>query len=314
MGYFVVCCDVLCVDDDVWGDVCVLDVWYNNCDDVVDVWFELGMKCGNVGDGKCCCWLGKMNKVLLLCVLVVECDVNDDLESDVSDEDVKFVWWNVVYVLFIVKGSFEEEEGGKWWWAGRERDVDDDDLEGVYVCVLVEKWWKVEEEKKWIVNLLDEEKLMWLLVKWLDGTVVRDAVASLDASASDEEEVGGRWNDVDEGEGWWKNVGDGEGKGLGKKVLVREIWESDFGWETMKLKKNEKWWEKREEEEVVVKVKVKKCVKGDFDSVSDLEDVWVNDLVMKFVDKCWVEWLVFEAEMSVEARRESVKVRIALMC
>ena len=272
------------------------------------------MKRGNAGDGKRRRRLGKTNKAPPPRAPVVERDANDDSESDVSDEDVKFVRRNAAYASFIAKGSFEEEEGGKRRRAGRERDADDDDLEGAHARALAEKRRKVEEEKKRIANLPDEEKPMRLPVKRLDGTVVRDAVAPPDAPASDEEEAGGRRNDADEGEGRWKNVGDGEGKGLGKKALAREIRESDLGRETTKSKKNEKWWEKREEEEAAAKAKAKKRAKGDSDSASDSEDARANDPAMKLADKRRAERLALEAEMSAEARRESVKVRIASTC
>ena len=82
------------------------------------------MKRGNAGDGKRRRRLGKTNKAPPPRAPVVERDANDDSESDVSDEDVKFVRRNAAYASFIAKGSFEEEEGGKRRRAGRERDAD----------------------------------------------------------------------------------------------------------------------------------------------------------------------------------------------
>ena len=234
---------------------------------------------------------------------------DDDSDGDVSDEDVRFVRKNAAYASFMTSGSFEEAPSG----SRRRRDDDDDDApEAAHGRAMRERAKAEAEEAARKANLPEERKPLALPVKRLDGTVVRDATAPADAPESDGDDDD---DDGQEGEGKWRDVGAGEGRGLGKKAMAREIRESDLGRETTKSKKNEKWWEKQAEDAAAAAEaeKKKKRKKGDDSSSSDSEDAR-EELAVKLADKRRADREALEAEMSAEARRESVKIRIASTC
>ena len=233
---------------------------------------------------------------------------DEDSEEDVSDEDVRFVRKNAAYASFMTSGSFEETPSGR----RRRRDDDDDDApEAAHGRAMRARAEAEAEEEARKANVPEERKPLALPVKRLDGTVVRDATAPADAPESDGDDDGD--DDGQEGEGKWRDVGAGEGRGLGKKAMAREIRESDLGRETTKSKKNEKWWEKQAEDAAAEAEKKKKRKKGDDSSSSDSEDAR-EELAVKLADKRRAEREALEAEMSAEARRESVKIRIASTC
>jgi len=237
---------------------------------------------------------------------------DEDSEEDVSDEDVRFVRKNAAYASFMTSGSFEETPSGR---RRRRDDADDDDApEAAHGRAMRARAEAEAEEEARKANVPEERKPLALPVKRLDGTVVRDATAPADAPESDGDGDGD--DDGQEGEGKWRDVGAGEGRGLGKKAMAREIRESDLGRETTKSKKNEKWWEKQAEDAAAAAAeaeKKKKRKKGDDSSSSDSEDAR-EELAVKLADKRRAEREALEAEMSAEARRESVKIRIASTC
>lgn len=248
---------------------------------------------------------------------------DDASEDEVSDEDVRFVRKNAAYASFMTRGAFDDAAGKDK--KGRQRaDADSDALENAHAAKIAQRREEEERERIRRENLPDEEKPLKLPVKRLDGTVVRDATAPTDAgSDEDEEEADGGADDDGEDDGGrrgrWRDVGDGDSReGLGKKAMAREIRESDLGRETTTSKKNEKWWEKQEEEkkkkarEADEKASAKRKKSGDSDD-SDSESE-SDDPAMKLADKRRAERLALEAEMSAEARRESVKLRLATTC
>jgi nucleolar complex protein 3 len=253
---------------------------------------------------------------------------DEDEESDeVSDEDVRFVRKNAAYASFMTRGAFDDDDANGKDKRGRRADADSDALENAHAAKIAQRREEEERERIRRENLPDEEKPLKLPVKRLDGTVVRDATAPTDAGSEedDDAEDGGGGGDDDDAEddggrrGRWRDVGGGDSReGLGKKAMAREIRESDLGRETTTSKKNEKWWEKQEEEkkkkarEAEEKASAKRKKSGDSDD-SDSESE-SDDPAMKLADKRRAERLALEAEMSAEARRESVKLRLATTC
>lgn len=249
---------------------------------------------------------------------------DDASEDEVSDEDVRFVRKNAAYASFMTRGAFDDDAAGKDK-KGRRADADSDALENAHAAKIAQRREEEERERIRRENLPDEEKPLKLPVKRLDGTVVRDATAPTDAGSEEDEDAedGGDGDDDVEDDGGrrgrWRDVGDGDSReGLGKKAMAREIRESDLGRETTTSKKNEKWWEKQEEEkkkkarEAEEKASAKRKKSGDSDE-SDSESE-SDDPAMKLADKRRAERLALEAEMSAEARRESVKLRLATTC
>lgn len=247
----------------------------------------------------------------------------DASEDEVSDEDVRFVRKNAAYASFMTRGAFDDDDANEKDKRGRRADADSDALENAHAAKIAQRREDDERERIRRENLPDEEKPLKLPVKRLDGTVVRDATAPTDAGSDEDEnaEHGGGDDDVeDDGgrRGRWRDVGDGDSReGLGKKAMAREIRESDLGRETTTSKKNEKWWEKQEEEKKkkareAEEASAKRKKSGDSDD-SDSESE-SDDPAMKLADKRRAERLALEAEMSAEARRESVKLRLATTC
>lgn len=240
-------------------------------------------------------------------------------EDEVSDEDVRFVRKNAAYASFMTRGAFDDDVGKDK--KGRQRADDSDALENAHAAKIAKQREEEERERIRRENLPDEEKPLKLPVKRLDGTVVRDATAPTDAGSDEDEDAedGDDDDDVTDAggrRGRWRDVGDGDSReGLGKKAMAREIRESDLGRETTTSKKNEKWWEKQEEEkkekarEAEEKASAKQKKSDDSDSESESDDP-----AMKLADKRRAERLALEAEMSAEARRESVKLRLATTC
>lgn len=250
----------------------------------------------------------------------------DEESDDVSDEDVRFVRKNAAYASFMTRGAFDDDDANGKDKRGRRADADSDALENAHAAKIAQRREEEERERIRRENLPDEEKPLKLPVKRLDGTVVRDATAPTDAGSEedDDAEDGGDGGDDDAEDdggrrGRWRDVGGGDSReGLGKKAMAREIRESDLGRETTTSKKNEKWWEKQEEEkkkkarEAEEKASAKRKKSGDSDD-SDSESE-SDDPAMKLADKRRAERLALEAEMSAEARRESVKLRLATTC
>jgi len=242
----------------------------------------------------------------------------------VSDEDVRFVRKNAAYASFMTRGAFgDEDDDGKDQRGGRSRaddDSDDDALENAHARKIAKRREEEEKERIRRENLPEEEKPLKLPVKRLDGTVVRDATAPTDAGSDDDDEEGVEEEDEGDGDGGrrgrWRDVGgggEGSREGLGKKATVREIRESDLGRETTTSKKNEKWWEKQEEEKKK-KAQEKAATTRKKSGDSDDSESESDDPAMKLADKRRAERLALEAEMSAEARRESVKLRLATTC
>lgn len=233
--------------------------------------------------------------------------------DDISDDDVNFVRKNAAYASFLSSGRFAAEEKAKGRRAKRAEDAEDgDDVEAKHARALAVKRKAEEMEKARKAALPVEDRPLALPVKKLDGTVVREATRAADAPESDEEAGGIGAGDDDE-RGRWTDVGGGEhAQSLGKKAMAREIRESDLGRETTKSTKNEKWWDQPKEDESKAK-RAKTGARLD-DSDDDNEEDEEDDPAMRLADKRRAERLALEAEMSADARRESVKTRIASTC